>query len=116
MRFLLITDPPEGAPVPPSPEALGKLGQLMQEMTASGKLVDTGGMQFPSTGSRVKYERGAFSVVDGPFTEAKEVIAGYAIVDVASREEALEVSRRFYEAMGDGAGECLQMFAQGDAG
>jgi hypothetical protein len=116
MRFLLITDPPEGGPVPPTPEALGKLGQLMQEMTASGKLVDTGGIQFPSTGTRVKYEGGAFSVLDGPFAESKEVIAGFAIVDVASKDEALEVSRRFYEAMGDGGGECLQMFGQGEMG
>lgn len=114
MRFLMITNPSEGAPVPPSTEALAKLGQLVQEMTAAGKLVDTGGMQFPSTGTKVQYEGGKFTVMDGPFAESKEVIAGYAILEVGSKDEALELSRRFYQTMGDGAGECLQMFGQAD--
>lgn len=108
MRFLLVTDPGEPDAPPPTPEAMAALGEFIDETVKSGILVDTGGMEVE--GTKVRYANGKFTVTDGPFAEAKELIAGYAIVEVESKEQALEISRRFYGIMGDGAGRAIQMF------
>jgi hypothetical protein len=60
-------------------------------------------------GARVKSEGGKFTIMDGPFTESKELVAGFAIVEVNSFEEAVEVSKRFYKVAGDGEGEIRQI-------
>lgn len=110
MRFLLMTLPQPGVEqLPPTPEDHARAGALIEEMAKTGKIVDTGSIQVPSTGTKVRYADGKFTVTDGPYAESKEMIAGYAIVDVDSKEEALALSRRFYEVMGDGEGECLAM-------
>lgn len=109
MRFLMITNPSE---TPPTPEHMAAIGQLTVEMMQSGKVLDTGGIQFH--GSEVRYQDGDFTVTDGSFAEAKELIAGFAIVSAESREEAFALSQRFFEAAGNGTGEVRQLFGPDD--
>jgi hypothetical protein len=112
MKFLMITESNPNAP-PPSAETLQALGALTQKMMASGKIVLTGGLVRPSHGLRIQSEGGKVSVTDGPFAESKELIDGFVIVDVASREEAIALSTEFYDVVGDGRGEILAMFEPG---
>jgi hypothetical protein len=73
-----------------------------EELRKAGALLDASGLQPSSKGWRVKYSGEKRTVIDGPFTEAKELIAGYTLIQVKSREEALEWSRRFPNPAGDG--------------
>jgi len=101
MRFLSMVRINENAGVQPSPQLMADMGKLMEEMTREGKLIDTAGLLPTSQGVRVKLACGKLSVVDGPFTEAKEVIGGYALLEAASKEEAIELTKRFLKVHGD---------------
>jgi hypothetical protein len=94
---------------PPTPETMAALGKFTQEMAASGVLLMTGGLQRPTKGTQIKLEGGKFSTTDGPFAETKELIDGFALVQTKSREEAIELARRFMSIAGDGEGEILQV-------
>jgi hypothetical protein len=96
MRFMTIvkSSEPFGTPPPALMEAIGKLAE---EATKAGVFVDTGGLLPTAMGSRVRLSGGKITVTDGPFTEAKEVVGGYAIFELGSKEEALEWTRRFME-------------------
>lgn len=96
--------------VPPTPEQMAKMGQLMEELTKSGVLVAVGGCMPSATGARVRMSGGKLTVTDGPFTEAKEVVAGFGIYQVNSKEEAIELSKRFLKLAGDGETELRQMY------
>ena len=74
---------------------------MIDEWAKSGKLISTAGLRPTKEGFRVRSDRGKISVVDGPFTEAKEVIGGYAVIEASSREEAVALTRRFLEIHGD---------------
>jgi hypothetical protein len=74
-----------------------------QELARAGVLLDANGLKPTSKGWRIKYEGGHRSVVDGPFTETKELIAGYTLIQVRTREEAMEWARRFPAPFGDKA-------------
>ncbi|MGM9483154.1 YciI family protein [Roseateles sp. NT4] len=101
MRFLSMIRGDESAAQAPSEQLMADMGQLIDELTRSGQLVSTAGLRPTSEGARVRLHRGGqLSVVDGPFTETKEVIAGYAIFEAASREEALELTKRFLRLHG----------------
>jgi hypothetical protein len=77
------------------------MGRLMEELTREGKLVSTAGLRPTSEGVRVRLHRGGrLSVTDGPFTETKEVIGGYAILEAQSKDEAVELTRRFLKVHG----------------
>lgn len=91
MRFMIIrkADPETEAGVMPGPELLQAMGRYNQELMAAGVMLDGAGLRPTSTGTRVKLERGMFTVTDGPFTEAKELVAGFSIWSVASKAEAL---------------------------
>lgn len=109
MKFFLMSLPNENA-APPSPEFQAEMGKFIEAETKAGVLVATGALLPVSMGgARVKSEAGKFTVMDGPFTESKELIAGWAIIEVNSREEAIEASRRFYKIVGDGEGEIRQI-------
>jgi len=112
MRFLMtyIGDDPS----PPSPERMAALAKFGEEMNKSGVMIDTGGILPSSKGARLKLAGGKFTVTDGPFPETKELIVGYAIVQVKSKEEAVELGRRFMTVAGDGTGEIQQLFSQAD--
>jgi hypothetical protein len=111
MRFLMISYPnAEAATAAPDPQMMERMGKLIAEEKARGTLVETGGLlPISMGGARVRSRRGKFTVVDGPYTESKELVAGFAIVDVSSFEEALEASKRFYAVAGDGDGEIRQI-------
>ncbi|GHK00495.1 YciI family protein [Streptomyces sp. NPDC003753] len=96
-RFLSIvrvdetTAPAEG----PSPELMQRMGELIEEITKAGVMLDTAGLTPAAQGARVRWEGGKLSVTDGPFTESKEVIGGYALMQCKDRAEAIEWAKRF---------------------
>lgn len=79
----------------PSPELMQRMGDLIEEMTKAGVLLDTAGLSPTAQGTRVHWEGGKLSVTDGPFTESKEVVGGYAIVQAKDMAEAIEWTKRF---------------------
>ena len=98
MKFLTMIKSSEKAPAEgPPPALLEAMGKFVQESFASGKVVDTGGLKPSSAATRLRIEKGKLTVTDGPFTEAKEVVGGWAILKVSSREEALENCKKFME-------------------
>jgi hypothetical protein len=85
----------------PSEQLMADMGQLIDELTRSGQLISTAGLRPSAEGVRVRLHRGGLmSVVDGPFTETKEVIAGYALFEAPSREAALALTHRFLKLHG----------------
>lgn len=101
MRFLSMVRINEQGGLQPSAKLMEDMGKLMAEMTAAGSLLDTAGLRPSAEGKRVRLSRGRQTVVDGPFTETKEVIAGYAMLQAASMDEALALARLFLEVHGD---------------
>jgi len=85
----------------PSEQLMSDMGKLIEELTRSGQLISTAGLRPTSEGVRVRQRHGKLSMVDGPFTESKEVIGGYAILEAQSKEEAIELTRRFLKIHGD---------------
>ncbi|MCL1633397.1 YciI family protein [Luteimonas sp. SX5] len=101
MRFLSMVRIDETSGKVPSERLMNDMGKLIEEMSKAGVLVDTGGLKPTSESFRVKLAGGKTSVIDGPFTETKEVIGGYAILKAASKEEALALTERFLKVHGD---------------
>ena len=101
MRFLSMIRVDESTGQQPSQRLMEEMGKLMDEMTRAGKLVSTAGLRPTKEGVRVRSRYGKLSVTEGPFTETKEVIGGYAILEAKSREEALELTKRFLKVHGD---------------
>jgi hypothetical protein len=117
MRFMIIVkataDSEAGAM--PEQDMLDAMATYHEDLARAGALVDGSGLQPTSKGFRVRYAGGKRSVIDGPFTETKELIAGYTIIRVQSREEALEWAQRFPNPYGaDGYIEVRQMFELDD--
>jgi hypothetical protein len=104
MRFLTIYRAVE-TNAPPTPEEMANMGQLIEEMKSAGTLVSAEGCQPSSQGARVRRTKGKVTVSDGPFTESKEVIGGFAILEAKSLDEAKELTRRFLAVVGDGESE-----------
>jgi hypothetical protein len=119
MRFMILVKASKDseAGVMPKEDMFKAMADYHEELAKAGVLLDANGLQPSSKGWRVKYSGARRTVVDGPFTEAKELIAGYTIIQVKSREEALEWTRRFpnphYE---DCEIEVRQMFELEDFG
>jgi hypothetical protein len=90
------------AGVMPEEELIANMVTYHEELQRAGVLVDASGLQPTSKGWRIRYDGDRRSFVDGPFAETKEVIAGYTVIDVASRDEAIEWSRRFPNPAVDG--------------
>ena len=101
MRFLSMVRINESGGQRPSERLMREMGKLMEEMTRSGKLVSTAGLTPTSQGVRLRSNHGKISRTDGPFTETKEVVGGYAVLEAASMAEAIELTRRFLEVHGD---------------
>lgn len=120
MRFLSMIKVDEESGQKPSAQVLENMGRLMDELTRAGVLIDTAGLAPTSEGVRMHLARGGrITVTDGPFTETKEVIGGYAIFEVPSKEEAVALTRRFLEAHGedwDIECELRPMMAPGECG
>jgi hypothetical protein len=86
------------------------MGKLIGEMAQAGVLIATDGLQPSSKGARVRIgSNGRFTVTDGPFTETKELISGFAIVQAKSKAEAIELAKRFLQTVGEGESEIRLM-------
>ena len=113
MRFMMIYQPADNASAEsgqlPSQKEMAEMGKLIEDMAKAGVLLATDGLKPSSKGARVKLSAGKLTVTDGPFTEAKEVIAGFAVVRVESKAEAIEWARRFLAVAGDGVSEIREM-------
>jgi hypothetical protein len=102
MRFMVMhySNDDNEAGVPPSPETVAEIGAYMEEAAKSGVLLAGEGVHASSKGARVTVDDGKVTVTDGPFAEAKELIAGFAILDVRSKDEAIEHAKRFAKVSG----------------
>jgi len=96
MRFMMIVKSAEKWGFPPK-ELMDAIAKLGEESTLAGTMVGSGGLLPSAKGSRVRLSGGLVTVMDGPFTEAKEVVGGYAQFELKSKEEAVESARRFME-------------------
>ena len=122
MRFMMIVKASKDseAGVMPSEELLGAMGKYNEELMKASVLLDLSGLQPSSKGARVKFSGGKRTVIDGPFAETKELIAGYWLIQVKSKEEATEWAKRVpfepdYNA-GEGEIEIRQVFELEDFG
>jgi hypothetical protein len=98
MKFLMMIQHSESYRNQQLPQALLEaMGKFVSESFESGVLKDTAGLKASSEGFRVRLSNGKLSVKDGPFTESKELVGGYAIVEVPSKKEALEIAQKFME-------------------
>jgi hypothetical protein len=112
MKFLMTYQQDPNLP-PPSPEKMAAIGAYSERNIKAGIVKMTGGLVRPTRGIQVRCEGGKFSVTDGPFAETKELIDGFALIEVDSREAAIAVANEFMTLAGDGTGEILQVFDGG---
>lgn len=112
MRFMMMTTDDGSEQAPPDETMQVEMGRFIEEMSRSGVLLATGGLE--PGGTRIKASGGKITVTDGPFAEAKEAVVGFALVEVRTREEAIELSKRFFGIVGDGEGVIQQVFGPGD--
>ena len=110
MKFLCIYKPgrPEGTP--PAPDEMERMGKLIQDLTKSGHLIATEGCLPTALGARVRRTGDTYTVTDGPFTESKEVIGGFALMQASSKQEMIELTKRFLSVAGDGESEIRQIW------
>ncbi len=101
MRFLSMIRVNENSGQVPSQQLMQDMGKLIEEMTRNGVLIRTAGLRPSAEGVRVRLRKGQLSTVDGPFTETKEVIGGFAILEAGSMPEAIELTNRFLRVHGD---------------
>ena len=111
MKFLCLSkDDPETLRIPPTPERLAAIGEFMVEAASGGHIFLTGGVRPSEAAVRITYEDGKRIVTDGPYAEAKELVAGFAIIDVASQDEAIQWVSRFAEVAGVTDMEIRELF------
>ncbi len=119
MKFMIIVKATKDteAGVMPKESMFAAMASYHEELVKAGVLLDATGLQPTSKGWRIRYSGSKRSVIDGPFTETKELIAGYTLIQVKTREEALEWSRRFPNPVGEGLDaeiEVRQLFEMDD--
>ncbi len=105
MRYLMMSLAND---TEPDEQLYVEMGKFIEETTAAGILLATGGLE--AGGIRMTSVGDEITIVDGPFTEAKEAVGGFALVEVSSKEEALELARRFRKIVGDGTSVIQQVF------
>jgi hypothetical protein len=112
MRILgmLKADKESEAGAPPSKELMERMGVFIGEVMQAGVLLATDGLHPSSKGKRVKLENGKMTVIDGPFTESKELVASYALFQVKTMDEAVMWTKRFLECIGEGECELRPIF------
>jgi hypothetical protein len=109
MRFLCVYKPDQPEATPPTQQQVTRMGELVDEMTRAGVLLTGEGCLPTAKGARVRRAGDKITVKDGPFTESKELIAGFALIQVKSIDEAIEWTKRFLDAVGDGESEIRQL-------
>jgi hypothetical protein len=118
VRFMVIrrADEQTEAGVLPSPELLDAMTKYNEELVKAGVMLDGMGLKDSSHGSLVSFQSGKPTVVDGPFTEAKELVAGFSLWECASKEEAIEWLKKWPKEDGDVVLELRQVFTEEDFG
>jgi hypothetical protein len=116
MRILgmLKADASTEAGVPPSKELIERMGKFIEEITKAGVMLATDGLHPSSKGKRVRLADGKVTVIDGPFTESKELVASYALFQVKSMDEAIHWTTRFLQVLGQGECELRPIFEPED--
>jgi len=104
MRFLMTTSKAD----PPDDKLVAEMDRLVEEMTRKGVLLAAGGLD--PVGTHVTSSGGKVTVTDGPFTESKETILSFALVEVRSKEEAVELAKHFWQIVGNGEGAIRQVY------
>jgi len=115
MRFLAIYRTVE-TNQPPSQEEMTRMQAFIEEMSREGALLGTEGCLPSALGARVRRSGGAVAVTDGPFTESKEIVGGFAILEAQSKDAAIELCKRFLAVAGDGTCELRQLYEASAAG
>jgi hypothetical protein len=110
MRFLCLYKPAKPEGTPPTQEEMAEMGKLIEESFKSGRLLAAEGCLPSAMGARVRLSQGKYHVTDGPFTESKEVIGGFALIQAKSKEDAIEFIKTFLKIAGDGESEIRQVF------
>jgi hypothetical protein len=111
MRFLMYKLGDESVPVPNlTPDQMVEMRAVAEEATKAGVLLTNGGIAPTAAGARVTVAGGQVTVTDGPFTEAKEVVGGWALLEVRDRDEAVVWASRFQGAAGDGELRVRQVY------
>jgi hypothetical protein len=111
---LLRADKESEAGAPPDMDLMMRMGTFVEEMTKAGVLLNTNGLHPSAKGKRIKLADGKVTIIDGPFTESKELVASYAIFQVQSMDEAVMWSKRFLERLGKGEVELRPIFDPAD--
>ena len=111
MRFMVMVKATKNseAGAMPSETLLADMGRFNEELVKAGVMLAGEGLQPSSRGARVRFSGGKRTVIDGPFAEAKEVIGGFAIIQAASKQEAIEHTKQFLKIAGDGETEVRQL-------
>jgi hypothetical protein len=113
MQYLMLikiaNTPDYEAGKPPPTELLEAMGELMGEWSKAGAIVSSAGLRPPSEGARLRLSSGKVKLTDGPFTEAKEVIGGFFVLEVADKPTAVEMTRRFVELHKQVLGDDFQL-------
>jgi hypothetical protein len=112
MRFLCIYKPAKAEGTPPSPEMMETMGKFIEQSFREGLLLSTEGCLPSALGARVRSTGGSYTVTDGPFSESKEIVGGFALIQAKSKEEAIEFTKRFLKVAGDGETEIRQLYEQ----
>ena len=99
---------------PPSQEEMSRMGKLIEDGFKAGWLVATEGCLPSALGARVRRSGENITVTDGPFSEAKEVVGGFAILRTNSKEEAIQLAKQFLQVVGEGECELRQVYEQGE--
>jgi hypothetical protein len=113
MRFLCLYRPAKAEGTPPTQEDMAKMGKLIEEWMKSGKLLATEGCLPSVKSARIRLSGGKFNVTDGPFAETKEVVGGFALIQAASKQEAVGFVKEFLQVAGDGETEMHQVYEAG---
>ena len=99
---------------PPSQQEMARMGKLIEDGFKAGWLVATEGCLPSALGARVRRSGENTTVTDGPFTESKEIVGGFAILRTNSKEEAIELTRQFLQVVGEGECELRQVYEEGE--
>jgi hypothetical protein len=110
MKFLCLYKPAKKEGTPPTQQEMERMGKLIEDWMKAGVLLATEGCLPSSLGARVRQSNGKISITDGPFTESKEIVGGFALIKVNSKEEAIERTKIFLNIAGDGETELRQVY------
>src|ERR1700727_2100038 len=105
MRFLCIYKPAAKEGTPPTPEMMETMGKFIEQSFKEGFLLSTEGCLPSALGARVRSTNGNYTVTDGPFTESKEMVGGFALIQAESKQAAIDFTKRFLKVAGDGETE-----------